>query len=167
MVDPIGALGIGLAMTIDRSEPIKVAFNSTAYALAAGLAALPLLIDGGGRTLTDSSRCRSWCQALSSLRKCDDLSAARLDSDCNRVREVFGDDMLQSGPIFAISVFVAAQAVTLRLSAPLVLVERTALRVDVYQRSLFAAESPRRPLDRQPDRPPESPRLRGRSGTGA
>ena len=46
----IGALGIGLAMTIDRSEPIKVAFNSAAYALAAGLAALPLLIDGNGRT---------------------------------------------------------------------------------------------------------------------
>ena len=45
----IGALGIGLAMAIDRSEPIKVAFNSAAYALAAGLAALPLLIDGGGR----------------------------------------------------------------------------------------------------------------------
>ena len=45
----IGALGIGLAMALDRSEPIKVAFNSAAYALAAGLAALPLLIDGGGR----------------------------------------------------------------------------------------------------------------------
>ena len=45
----IGALGIGFAMTIDRSEPIKVAFNSAAYALAAGLAALPLLINRGGR----------------------------------------------------------------------------------------------------------------------
>src|SRR5438094_771587 len=45
----IGAVGISLAMTLDRAQPIKVAFNGATYAIASGLAAVPLLIEAPGR----------------------------------------------------------------------------------------------------------------------
>src|SRR5207249_10696722 len=44
----IGAIGISLAMTLDRAQPIKVAFNGATYAIASGLASLPLLIETPG-----------------------------------------------------------------------------------------------------------------------
>ena len=134
----IGALGIGLAMAIDRSEPIKVAFNSAAYALAAGLAALPLLIDGGGR---DSYG----LVAISVVIGGAIFVVANVSIVCGAIgfatgtpiREVFSDHMRQSGPIFGISVFVAAQAVILwRVSEPLVLLLSAPLfALTLYQRS--------------------------------
>ena len=45
----IGALAIGLVMALERDEPVKAAFNAATYAIAAGLAALPLLADGAER----------------------------------------------------------------------------------------------------------------------
>ncbi len=134
----IGALGIGFAMAIDRSEPIKVGFNSAAYALAAGFAALPLLIDGGGRASYG-------LVALSVVVRGAIFVVANVAIVCTAigfatgtpVREVFRDHMQQSGPIFAISVFVAAQAVILwRLSEPLVLLLSAPLfALTLYQRS--------------------------------
>jgi diguanylate cyclase (GGDEF)-like protein len=134
----IGALGIGLAMTLDRSDPIKVAFNSAAYAIAAGLAALPLLIDGGSRNSYG-------LVAISVVIGGAIFVVANVLIVCGAIGlatgtpigEVFRDHMRQSGPIFAISIFVAAQAVILwRLSAPLVLLLSAPLfALTLYQRS--------------------------------
>ena len=99
-------------MTLDRSDPIKVAFNSAAYAIAAGLAALPLLIDGVDQ---DSYG----LVALSVVLGGAIFVLANVLIVCVAIglatgtpgREVFSDHMRQSGPIFAIMIFVAAQAV--------------------------------------------------------
>ena len=134
----IGAIGIGVAMALDRSDPIKVAFNSAAYAIAAGLAALPLLVDGVDRQSYG-------LVALSVVVGGAIFVIANVAIVCGaigpatgtRVRAAFGDHMRQSGPIFAIAIFLAAQAVILwRLSAPLVLLASAPLfALTLYQRS--------------------------------
>ena len=135
----IGAVGISLAMTLDRVQPIKVVFNGSTYAIASGLAALPLLVE------TPESQSSYGLLAVSVvvsgaifvfvnvLLVCGAIGLASGGS----IREVFTEHLRQSGPIFAIAVFVAAQAVILwRLSAPLVLLLSAPLfALTLYQRS--------------------------------
>ncbi len=134
----IGALGISLAMALDRSDPIKVAFNGAAYAIAAGLAALPLLIDGANQAsygLVAISVVNGG--AIFVLANVLIVCGAIARATETPLREVFGEHMRESGPIFAIAIFVAAQAVILwRLSAPLVLLLSAPLfALTLYQRS--------------------------------
>lgn len=135
----IGAVGISLAMTLDRVQPIKVIFNGATYAIASGLAALPLLVE------TPESQSSYGLLAISVvvsgaifvvvnvLLVCGAIGLASGGS----IREVFTEHLRQSGPIFGIAVFVAAQAVILwRLSAPLVLLLSAPLfALTLYQRS--------------------------------
>ena len=134
----IGTLGIGLAMTLDHVELIKVVFNSATYAIAAGLATLPLL-------LPSTAHEKYAMVALSVVIAGGIFLLANVLLVCGAiafatgspVREVFTDHLRYSGPIFATAVFVAAQAVILwRLSAPLVLLLSAPLfALTLYQRS--------------------------------
>jgi diguanylate cyclase (GGDEF)-like protein/putative nucleotidyltransferase with HDIG domain len=135
----IGAVGIGVAMSLDRVPPIKVAFNGAGYAIATGLAAVPLLVGnaghGGNYALV----------ALSVVLSGGIFVVANVVLVCgaialgsgSQLREVVADHLRYSGPIFGIAVFVAAQAVVLwRLSPPLVLLLCAPLfAVTLYQRS--------------------------------
>jgi diguanylate cyclase (GGDEF)-like protein/putative nucleotidyltransferase with HDIG domain len=135
----IGAVGISLAMTLDRVQPIKVAFNGATYAIASGLAALPLLVEASGRQSNYGLLAVSVVVSgaifvfVNVLLVCGAIGLASGGS----IREVFSDHLRHSGPIFAIAVFVAAQAVILwRLSAPLVLLLSAPLfALTLYQRS--------------------------------
>jgi diguanylate cyclase (GGDEF)-like protein/putative nucleotidyltransferase with HDIG domain len=135
----IGTVGIGLAMAVQRCDAIKVLFNSATYAIATGLAALPLLADhaGGQRgygALAASVLVGGAIFVVSNvLMVCCAIGLATYGS----IRAVFLDHIRYSGPIFAIAVFVAAQAVILwRLSAPLVLLLSAPLfALILYQRS--------------------------------
>ncbi len=135
---PVGALGIGLVMALERVEPLKAIFNGAAYAIAAGLAAVPLLLEDDRRqsyallalTVVASG-------AIFVLVNVALVCAAIALAAGTRVREVFADHLRYSGPIFAIAVLVAAQAVILwRVSAPLVLLLSAPLfALTLYQRS--------------------------------
>ncbi len=135
----IGTLGIGLAMAVQRCDAIKVLFNGATYAIATGLAALPPLIDhAGGQqgygALAASVLVGGAIFVVSNvLMVCCAIGLATYGS----IRAVFLDHIRYSGPIFAIAVFVAAQAVILwRLSAPLVLLLSAPLfALILYQRS--------------------------------
>jgi diguanylate cyclase (GGDEF)-like protein/putative nucleotidyltransferase with HDIG domain len=135
----IGAVGISLAMTLDRVQPIKVAFNGATYAIASGLASLPLVIEAPGAESSYGLLAVSVVVSgaifvfVNVLLVCGAIGIASGGS----IREVFSDHLRQSGPIFGIAVFVAAQAVILwRLSAPLVLLLSAPLfALTLYQRS--------------------------------
>jgi diguanylate cyclase (GGDEF)-like protein/putative nucleotidyltransferase with HDIG domain len=134
----IGAIGIGVALTFERAEPIKVAFNSATYAIAASLSALTLLLDGDarqsyGRVAVFVVTAGAIFVLVNVLLVCGAIGLAIGDS----VRVVFTDHLRKSGPIFAIAIFVAAQAVIFwRLSAPLVLLVSAPLfALTLYQRS--------------------------------
>jgi diguanylate cyclase (GGDEF)-like protein/putative nucleotidyltransferase with HDIG domain len=134
----IGALGIGLAVTIEGMGPIRVLFNASVYAISGGLAALSLLADGGGHgqyALIALSVVAggSIFVLVNVLLVC---VAIALASDTT-IRETFRDHLRHSGPVFAISIFVAAQAVILwRLSPPLMLLLSAPLfALTLYQRS--------------------------------
>ncbi len=133
----IGSCSIALAMAMDRTEPIKAAFNAATYAIASALASVPLLVDGG----TGSSYVKlavtvvvsgSIFVVVNVFLVCVAIALATEIP----VREVFRDHLQYSGPIFAISVFVAAQAVILwRLSAPLmILLGAPLFALTMYQR---------------------------------
>jgi diguanylate cyclase (GGDEF)-like protein/putative nucleotidyltransferase with HDIG domain len=135
----IGAVGISLAMTLDRAQPIKVAFNGATYAIASGLASLPLLIDTPGRESSYGLVALAVVVSgaifvfVNVLLVCGAIGLASGGS----IRAVFSEHLRHSGPIFGIAVFVAAQAVILwRLSAPLVLLLSAPLfALTLYQRS--------------------------------
>jgi diguanylate cyclase (GGDEF)-like protein/putative nucleotidyltransferase with HDIG domain len=135
----IGAVGISLAMTLDRAQPIKVAFNGATYAIASGLASLPLLIETPGRQSSYGLVAVAVVVSgaifvfVNVLLVCGAIGLASGGS----IREVFSEHLRHSGPIFGIAVFVAAQAVILwRLSAPLVLLLSAPLfALTLYQRS--------------------------------
>ncbi len=134
----IGSCSIALAMAMDRVEPIKAAFNAATYAIASALAAVPLLVDGGagssyGRLAATVVISGSIFVVVNVFLVCVAIALATETP----VREVFRDHLQYSGPIFAISVFVAAQAVILwRLSAPLmILLGAPLFALAMYQRS--------------------------------
>jgi diguanylate cyclase (GGDEF)-like protein/putative nucleotidyltransferase with HDIG domain len=135
----IGAVGISLAMTLDRVEPIKVAFNGATYAIASGLAALPLLIEAPDSKSSYGLLAVSVVVSgaifvfVNVLLVCGAIGLASGGS----IRGVFAEHLRHSGPIFGIAVFVAAQAVILwRLSAPLVLLlSAPVFALTLYQRS--------------------------------
>ena len=134
----VGACAIGLAMALDRYEPIKALFNASTYAFASAGAALPLLAGAGAghgygllalSVVVDGSIFVLVNVAMVCV-------AIGLASDMP-VWRVFVDHLRYSGPIFAISVFVAAQAVILwQLSPGLVLLISAPLfALTLYQRS--------------------------------
>ena len=134
-----GALCIGLSMAASRAEPLKVAFNSATYALAAGLSSLPLLVEGSLAHHGYASL------ALSVVLSGATFVIANVFLVCLAmglagglpVRPIFEDHLRHSGPTFGIMVFVAAQAVIFwRLSPPLVLLLGAPLfALTLYQRS--------------------------------
>jgi diguanylate cyclase (GGDEF)-like protein/putative nucleotidyltransferase with HDIG domain len=135
----IGAAAISIAMTLDRAQPIKVVFNGATYAIASGLASLPLLVDAPGRESSYGLLAVSVVVSgaifvfVNVLLVCGAIGLASGGS----IREVFSEHLRHSGPIFGIAVFVAAQAVVLwHLSAPLVLLLSAPLfALTLYQRS--------------------------------
>src|SRR5438034_284920 len=134
----IGCLGILLAMALEHAEPIKALFNAATYAIASALAALPMLLspsghDGYGVVAVIVVIGGAIFVFVNVLLVCGAIGLATGGS----IREVFRDHLHHSGPIFAIAVFVAAQAVILwRLSAPLVLLLSAPLfALTLYQRS--------------------------------
>ncbi len=134
----IGALAIGLAMALDRYEPLKALFNAATYALATALAALPVIAGGGARD--GYGLLALSVVASGSIFVCSNVFLVCVAigfATGTRVLDVFREHLRYSGPIFAISVFVAAQAVILwRLSAPLVILLSAPLfALTMYQRS--------------------------------
>jgi diguanylate cyclase (GGDEF)-like protein/putative nucleotidyltransferase with HDIG domain len=120
----IGAAGIGVAMSLDRVPPIKVVFNAAGYAIATGLAAVPLLVGDTGHGRNYALVALSVVLSggifvvVNVLLVCGAIGLAT----GGQIRDVFADHLRYSGPIFGIAVFVAAQAVVMwRLSPPLVL----------------------------------------------
>lgn len=134
----IGALGIGLAMTLERTGTIKVFFNASVYAVSAGLGALLLTLDGGGHGQYALIALAvvaggSVFVVVNVLLVCVAIALASGTS----IREAFSDHLRHSGPVFAIAIFVAAQAVILwRVSPPLMLLLSAPLfALTLYQRS--------------------------------
>ncbi len=134
----VGAFAIGLAMALDRYEPIKALFNASTYAFASVLSAAPLVVGGGaahgyGRLALTVVVSGSIFVLANVAMVCVAIGFA---SD-TPIRGVFVDHLRYSGPIFLISVFVAAQAVILwRLSPPLLLLLSAPLfALTLYQRS--------------------------------
>jgi diguanylate cyclase (GGDEF)-like protein/putative nucleotidyltransferase with HDIG domain len=135
-----GALGITAAMAVNRVPPIKVMFNACTYAIAAGLAA------GVGMLLGDVANRHGYGGVVALTVACG-LSfvlanvalvcvAIGLSSE-QKVGATIADHLRHSGPIFAIMVFVAAQAVIFwRLSPFLVLLLGAPIfALTLYQRS--------------------------------
>jgi diguanylate cyclase (GGDEF)-like protein len=134
----IGALAIGLVMALERDEPVKAAFNAATYAIAAGLAALPLLADGAeSRTNAGVAAIVVAAGGIFVLANVALVCGAIALESRGRFRDAFFDHVRYSGPVFAIAVLVAAQAVILwRLSAPLVVLLGAPLfALTLYQRS--------------------------------
>jgi diguanylate cyclase (GGDEF)-like protein/putative nucleotidyltransferase with HDIG domain len=134
-----GAAAIGLAMSSVRVEPMKVVFNSAAYALAAGLAALPVLVLGpvGHYTYGKLAVAVLSSGALFVLANVMLVCIAIGLSTSSSPLAAFRDHLRLSGPIFSIMIFVAMQAVIFwRLSAPLVMLLSAPLfALTLYQRS--------------------------------
>jgi diguanylate cyclase (GGDEF)-like protein/putative nucleotidyltransferase with HDIG domain len=133
-----GTLCIGIAMAA-TDGPLKVTFNSATYALAAGLAALPLLVDGalmkqGYGSLAIAVGVSGGIFVVANVML---VCVAIAYSSGLRVGPIFRDHLHYSGPIFGVMVFVAAQAVIFwRLSPPLVLLLGAPLfALTLYQRS--------------------------------
>jgi diguanylate cyclase (GGDEF)-like protein len=135
-----GAAGIALAMTLAGSSAIKIAFNAGIYAIAAAMAAGVGLIIGqttghygyvGLVVLTIC--CGAVFVVANVLLVCVAIGLASSAS----IRSTFSDHLRHSGPIFAIMVFVAAQAVIFwQLSAGLVLLlGAPILSLTLYQRA--------------------------------
>lgn len=135
----IGAAAIGIAMASTRVQPVKVAFNSAAYALAAGTAALPTIdfgqVSGAryGRLAAMVTLDGSVFVVANVLLVCIAIGLATESSPM----AAFRDHLRFSGPIFAIMIPVAMQAVIFwRLSAPLVILLSAPLfALTLYQRS--------------------------------
>ncbi len=135
-----GALGIGGAMAVSRHQPMKIAFNASTYAIAAGAAAvtgadLQRLGDGfgyGGLVLM-TIVCGAVFVAVNVVLVCIAIGLSSGTSP----REVFSDHLHHSGPIFGIMIFVAAQATIFwRLSPALVfLLGGPLVALTLYQRS--------------------------------
>src|SRR5579871_6156580 len=135
-----GALGIAAAMAANRMPPIKIAFNAATYAIAAGLAA------GVGALLGEATGQHGYGGVVALTVGCGAAFvvanvalvciAIGLSSDSS-VGSTFADHLRHSGPIFAIMVFVAAQAVIFwRLSPLLVLLLGAPIfALTLYQRS--------------------------------
>src|SRR5262249_6083847 len=130
---------IALAMAASRSEPLKVAFNSATYGLAAALSSLGLVVVPPGAFGYGSL---ALCVVLSGaifvfvnvLMVCVAMGLARETP----VLPIFLDPLRQSGPIFGIMVFVSAQAVIFwRVSPPLVLLLGAPIvALTLYQRTV-------------------------------
>jgi diguanylate cyclase (GGDEF)-like protein len=134
----IGALAIGLVMALERDAPVKAAFNAATYAIAAGLAALPLLLDGAeSRSNAGVAAIVVAAGGIFVLANVALVCGAIAFASDGRFRDAFVDHVRYSGPVFAIAVLVAAQAVILwRLSAPLVVLLGAPLfALTLYQRS--------------------------------
>ena len=134
-----GAAAIGLAMASVRVEPLKVVFNSAAYALAAGLAALPVLVFGPasgysyGMLASAVVASGALFVVANVMLVCIAIGLSTQSSPLT----TFRDHLRLSGPIFSIMIFVAMQAVIFwRLSAPLVMLLSAPLfALTLYQRS--------------------------------
>lgn len=134
-----GAIAIGLATTSSRVGPLKVAFNSATYAIAASLAALPLLVsqhvsEAGYARLAVSVVAGGAIFVFANVMLV--CVAIGLSSGTSTLA-IFRDHLRYSGPIFGIMIFVALQAVIFwRLSAPLVILLSAPLfALTLYQRS--------------------------------
>jgi diguanylate cyclase (GGDEF)-like protein/putative nucleotidyltransferase with HDIG domain len=134
-----GTIAIGLATAFSRVGPLKVAFNSATYAIAASLAALPLLVfqhvsEAGYARLAASVVVEGAIFVLANVML---VCIAIGLSSRSSIFAVFRDHLRYSGPIFGIMIFVALQAVIFwRLSAPLVILLSAPLfALTLYQRS--------------------------------
>ena len=135
-----GAFGIALAMTFSRNSGIKVIFNAATYAIAAGLAAAVGLVFSGLDRAHDYAGLVAVtivCGAVFVLANVILVCIAIGLSTATSIRATFADHLRHSGPIFAIMVFVADQAVIFwRMSARLVLLLGAPLfALTLYQRS--------------------------------
>ena len=135
----IGAVGIAVAMALDRVPPIKVAFNASGYAIATALGSVPLLVgdSGHGRNYGLAALSVVLSGGIFVVANVVLVCGAIARASGGRLREVVGDHLRYSGPIFAIAVFVAAQAVVMwRISPPLLLLLSAPLfALTLYQRS--------------------------------
>jgi diguanylate cyclase (GGDEF)-like protein len=136
----IGATGIAVAMAVDRAGLLKVAFNASTYALAAGLAGAGSVVlgslvseEGYGALVAAAVVCGAIFVVVNVVLVCLAIAFSSGDS----ARAVFVDHLRHSGPIFTVMVFVAAQAVIFwRLSEWLVLLLSAPLfALTMYQRS--------------------------------
>ena len=134
-----GTAAISICMTFTRAEPLKVLFNSATYAIAAGLAAVPQVLTGPVDQLGYGGLIASVFSsgAIFVLVNVMLVCIAIGLSTGSQIRPIFADHLQYSGPIFAIMIFVAVQAVIFwRLSAALVILLSAPLfALTLYQRS--------------------------------
>ena len=135
-----GAVGIATAMAVHRVPAIKVLFNACTYAIAAGLAAgVGAILDGltGSHGYGGVVALTVGCGAAFVIANVTLVCVAIGLSSEHGIRTTIADHLRHSGPIFAIMVFVAAQAVIFwRLSPLLVLLLGAPIfALTLYQRS--------------------------------
>jgi diguanylate cyclase (GGDEF)-like protein/putative nucleotidyltransferase with HDIG domain len=134
-----GAAAIGLAMTFARVDPLRVVFNSAAYAIAASLAALPSLVypEVGEQDYVRLAGSVFAGGAIFVFANVMLVCIAIGLSSGSSTLAVFRDHLRYSGPIFGIMIFVAVQAIIFwHLSAPLVILLSAPLfALTLYQRS--------------------------------
>jgi diguanylate cyclase (GGDEF)-like protein len=120
----IGASSIALAQVSLRVDALKLAFNSGVYALAAALSALPQLV--AGRDLaSDTLRAVEISFVAGAIFVVCNVAlvcvAIALASEL-APRDVFRDHLRDSGPAFAVMVFIIAQVVVFWSQSPFLLV---------------------------------------------
>jgi diguanylate cyclase (GGDEF)-like protein/putative nucleotidyltransferase with HDIG domain len=136
-----GAGAIGLTMALSRVGLLRVVFNSAGYALAAAVSALPARLVGPP-TGYDYLHLAVVVVAAGALFVLTNVMLVCLAiglSNGTAPLTAFRDHLRLSGPIFAIMIFVAMQAVIFwRLSAALVvLLSAPLFALMLYQRSSF------------------------------
>lgn len=134
----IGAAAIFVAQLPLRTAPIKLAFNSMVYSLAAGLASVaPVLIRDPGSSYVRLCVVVFASGAIFVLVNVTLVCVAIALAGGEPVRGVLRDHLRHSGPVFSIMVFLVAQAVIFWQLSPflLVLVSAPLFTLNLYQRS--------------------------------
>jgi diguanylate cyclase (GGDEF)-like protein len=135
----IGTASILLAQLPMRPGPLRLAFNSAVYAVAAGLASIPELVIPFGRhsnlgvVIGLSFLAGAIFVAANVALVCGAIGLA----EGQPVRKVMDDHLRHSGPAFTVMVFVVAQAVLAWHQSPylLPLVGAPLFALNLYQRA--------------------------------
>jgi diguanylate cyclase (GGDEF)-like protein len=137
----VGGAAIGLALTIEHAPPLKLFFNTSVYAIAALLAAVPgHLLSGSRPSSLGYAELTALVFAAGAIFVLVNVTLVCLAislASSTRFRAVLGDHFRHSGPAFLIMGFIAAQTVIFWNVSPflVVLVSAPLFTLNLYQRS--------------------------------
>jgi diguanylate cyclase (GGDEF)-like protein len=136
----IGATAMAAAQLPGRTPPLKLVFNASVYAVAAGAASLPEVLTHAHPTRTGYGELTGFVFASGAIFVITNVILVCIVvalATGGTVREILREYINHSAPAFSIMIFLAAQAVIFwRLSPPLIiLVGAPLFTLNLYQRS--------------------------------